>query len=123
MPHPQIGQLAAGGVGHEPGQPIPINIVEPQLRTRMRTLAANDDPHPGRPTGQVEQPSEVGDTRQPGRDPRPAWSSASAITFWWSAAVLRSRVTGSQQDGQRFPGPLRAVIDERAQPVEPETCV
>ena len=45
MPHFQVGQLAAGGVGHEPGQPIAVNIVEAQLCAGTGPLAANNDPH------------------------------------------------------------------------------
>ena len=82
MPDLQVGQLAAGGVGRERGQPVAVDVVESQLCAGVGPFAADDDPHPGRPAGQVDQPGELGGTRQLGRDPNPTWSSASAITFW-----------------------------------------
>ena len=45
----QIGQLPADAVGRERGQPVPVDIGEPQLRTRVWAFGPDDDPHPFRP--------------------------------------------------------------------------
>ena len=67
VPQLQVGQLAArpagGGVGGERGDPPPVGVGDPQLRAGVRALLADDDPHPGRPAGQVEQAGQLGDHR------------------------------------------------------------
>jgi hypothetical protein len=45
----QVGKLAAPGVGGEAGEAVAVDVGEPQLRARVRTFLADDDPHPGRP--------------------------------------------------------------------------
>ena len=40
-----------------------VDVGEPQLRAGVRPLLAGDDPHPGRPAGQVEQAGDVRDPR------------------------------------------------------------
>ena len=64
MPQLQASELAALGVGGEGGEPVPVDVGEPQLRPGMRPLLADDDTHPGRPAAGVQQPGDV-------RDPRP----------------------------------------------------
>jgi hypothetical protein len=54
------------GVGGEGGEPVPVDVGEPQLRPGMGPLLADDDPHPGRPGRQVHQ---AGDIRDPGPVP------------------------------------------------------
>jgi hypothetical protein len=61
VPQFQVRELAAFRVGGEGGEPVPVDIGEPQLRPGMRPLLADDDPHPGRPGGQVRQAGDVGD--------------------------------------------------------------
>ena len=41
--------------GREAANPVPVNVGEPQLRSGVRALLAGDDPHAGRPTGEVQQ--------------------------------------------------------------------
>jgi len=63
----EVGELgpgsAGGGVGRERGEAVPARVGDPQLRTGVRSLLADDDPHPGGPGGQVEQVGELGDPR------------------------------------------------------------
>jgi len=59
-------ELAFPGVGGERGEPVPVEVGEPQLRARVQALPADVDPHPGRPGGQVQQ---AGDVRDPGPAP------------------------------------------------------
>ena len=63
MPQFQIGQLPADAVGRERGQPVPVDIGEPQLRTRVRALRPDDDPHPFRPPVQVDDAGQFSDPR------------------------------------------------------------
>ena len=57
----QISELAAAGVGDERGQPQPVGVGEPQLCPGVRALLADDDPHPRRPPGQIQEPGELDD--------------------------------------------------------------
>ena len=54
----EVGELAAGttgsGVGGKGGDPVAVGVGQAQLRARVRAFAADDDPHPGWPAGQVE---------------------------------------------------------------------
>jgi hypothetical protein len=59
----QAGELAAFGVGGEGGEPVPVDIGEPQLRAGVRALLADDDPHPGGPVAGVQQARDVRDPR------------------------------------------------------------
>ncbi len=34
---------------------MPVGVGQPQLRARVRALATDDHPHPGRPAGEVHQ--------------------------------------------------------------------
>ena len=63
----EVGELAALRVGGERGEPVPVEVGEPQLGAGVRALLADDDPHPGRPGGKLQQP---GDVRDPGPVPR-----------------------------------------------------
>ena len=45
---------------------MPADVGEPQLRAGVGAFLADDDPHPGRPGGQVQQAGELGD---PGAGP------------------------------------------------------
>jgi hypothetical protein len=40
----EVGELPAGGVGDERGEPVPIGVGEPQLRTGVWAFPADDDP-------------------------------------------------------------------------------
>ena len=63
----QAGDLAGhhpvGGVGDEPGDPVPVGVGEPQLRTWMGAFLAQDQPGPFRPCRQVHQIGGFGDPR------------------------------------------------------------
>lgn len=59
-----VGSCPAGtGVGRERGDPVAVDVLEPQLRARVRTFLAHDDAHPVGPRAQIEQPGELGDPR------------------------------------------------------------
>jgi hypothetical protein len=62
----QVSELPFLRVGGEGGEPVPVEVGEPQLRARVRAFFPDDDPHPGRPGRQVQQP---GDVRDPGAVP------------------------------------------------------
>ena len=55
----QAGQLPRDdpgcGVGYERGHPHAVGVGEPQLRTRVGALFAQDKSGPGRLSGQVDQ--------------------------------------------------------------------
>ena len=59
----QVSELAAFRVGGESVEPVPVEVGEPQLRSRVRALLPHDDAHPGRPPGKVQQ---LGDVRDSG---------------------------------------------------------
>ena len=67
LPVPQIqpGQLPGNdpgrGVGDEPGDPVPVDIEERQLRAGVWSFLPQDHPAPGGPGRQVEQPGGFGD--------------------------------------------------------------
>ena len=63
VPQLQVRELAVLGVGGEGGEPVPVDVGEPQLRPGMGPFLADDDPHPGGPGRQVQQ---AGDVRDPG---------------------------------------------------------
>ena len=67
VPQLEVGQLtsraAGGGVGRKRGDPVAVDVGDPQLSAGMGPFLADDDPHPGRPAGQVEQAGELGDER------------------------------------------------------------
>jgi hypothetical protein len=63
VPQLQVSELALLRIGGEAGEPVPVDVGEPQLRARVRALLADDDPHPRGPAIQVRQP---GDVRDPG---------------------------------------------------------
>jgi hypothetical protein len=54
------GQLPAAGVGGEAGDPPPVTFDRPQLRAGVRHFAAGDDVGARRPSGQVQQPGQLG---------------------------------------------------------------
>ena len=55
------GELPTFGVGGERGEPVAVGVGEPQLGAGVWSFGADDDPHPGRPPGQVQQPGQFGD--------------------------------------------------------------
>jgi len=67
VPQLQVGQLPAGttsgGVGGERRDPVPVDVSDSQLRAGVGSFLADDDPHPRRPPGQVQQASQLGDPR------------------------------------------------------------
>ena len=63
VPQLEVGELALLRVGGEGGEPVPVEVGEPQLRSGVRALLADDDPHPRRPALQLQQ---AGDVRDPG---------------------------------------------------------
>jgi len=71
-PQLQAGELAAFGVGGQGGEPVPVDVGEPQLRPGVRAFLADDDPHPGRPATHVQQAGDV-------RHPRPVADLAAAV--------------------------------------------
>jgi hypothetical protein len=79
----EVGELAACGAGGEAGEPVPVDVGEPQLRAGVRALLADDDPHAIRPAIQVQQAGQLGDPRAGpdeavsvvGRGPRPGRGS------------------------------------------------
>jgi hypothetical protein len=46
VPQFEIGELAAGGVGGEGGDAVPVDAGQAQLRAGMWAFLAHDDPHP-----------------------------------------------------------------------------
>jgi hypothetical protein len=60
VPQFQVGQLPAAGVGGEAGDPRPVTFDRPQLRAEVRHFAAGDDPGARQPSGQVQQPGQLG---------------------------------------------------------------
>lgn len=57
-------ELALGGVGRERGEPVAVDVIEPQLRPGVRALAADDDAHPVGPVlVEIEQPGQFRDVR------------------------------------------------------------
>lgn len=64
MAHFEVRELALGGVGRERGEPVAVDVIEPQLRPGVRALAADDDAHPVRPVlVEIEQPGHFRDVR------------------------------------------------------------
>ena len=61
------GSCPPRGVRRERGEPVAVDVGEPQLRAGVGSFGADDDPHPGRPVRQVEQAGQFGD---PGPVPR-----------------------------------------------------
>jgi len=62
VPGFQERQLSGGGVGDEGLVTPAVGLLEQgQLGAGVGAFAAHDDPHPGRPGAQVEQPGEFGD--------------------------------------------------------------
>jgi hypothetical protein len=60
VPQFQVGQLPAAGVGGEAGDPRPVTFDRPQLRAEVRHFAAGDDAGARQPSGQVQQPGQLG---------------------------------------------------------------
>jgi len=63
----QVGQLGAGaaglGVGRERGDPVSVDVGDPQLRTGVWSFLADDHAHACRPPGHVQQGGQLGDPR------------------------------------------------------------
>ena len=59
MPELQLLEGAEGGVGGEGGESVAVDVVEPQLSAGVGPFAADDHPHPGRPTVEIQQSGEV----------------------------------------------------------------
>ena len=54
MPELELLEGAEGGVGREGGEPVAVDIIEPQLSAGVGSFPADDHPHPLGPAGQVE---------------------------------------------------------------------
>src|SRR5512135_3657632 len=61
VPQLEVGGLAAGAGGGEGGDAHAVTAGDRQLRAGVGTFFAEDDPHAGRPAGQVEQAGGLGD--------------------------------------------------------------
>jgi hypothetical protein len=68
VPQFQVSQLPGLSAGGKRGEPVPVDIGEPELRTRMRAFFADDDPHALRPGRQVQGPVSSA-THAPSRTP------------------------------------------------------
>ena len=53
--------MAAGGVGGERGDPVAVDVGDGELGAGVGAFLADDDPHPFRPAGEVEESGEFGD--------------------------------------------------------------
>lgn len=56
----QVSELPALRTGDEAGEPVAVDVGEPQLRARTRGLLAGDDPHPCWPAGKVQYAGDLG---------------------------------------------------------------
>jgi hypothetical protein len=63
VPQFQASELPALGAGGEAGDPVAVDVGEPQLRAGVRAFLAGDQPHPLRPGGQVQHAGDLGDLR------------------------------------------------------------
>ena len=61
VPELQVRELPAFRAGGQAGEPVPVDVGEPQLRPGMRALLADDDPHSRGPAVQVEHAGDLGD--------------------------------------------------------------
>ena len=63
----EVGELcsraAGAGVGRERGDAVPVDVGDAQLGAGVGSFLAGDDAHGGRPGGQVQQVSQLGDPR------------------------------------------------------------
>ncbi len=79
VPQFQTGDLTSNdtgfGVGDERGDPHPVGVGEPQLRTGMRAFFAQDQPGAGRPATEVDQVGGLG-------DPGPLADPAVGVDRW-----------------------------------------
>lgn len=56
----EAGELAALGVGEEGGEAVPAGVGEAQLRARVGTFPADDQPRAGRSCRQVQAAGDLG---------------------------------------------------------------
>lgn len=63
VPELEIGELPSCRVRDERCQPVAVNVLEAELRARMRAFPADDDAHTRRPLLQVHEPGELGNVR------------------------------------------------------------
>ena len=109
----EVGQLPAGGVGGERGDPVPVGVGDAQLRAGVGPFLAHDHPHPGRPRGQVQQPGDVGDPRAVadlavavvGRGPAVLGHLASAV-----AAKVSGRLNPTEYDSRCADQPVQELV-------------
>ena len=57
----EVLQLPAARVGGERGEPVTLDVIETELRARVRALSPHDHPHPVGPSGQIQQPRQLRD--------------------------------------------------------------
>jgi hypothetical protein len=63
VPQLEVGQLPRRSVGYERGDPVPVDVGDPQLAAWVWAFLAHDQPHPRGPAREVEQPSHLGHPR------------------------------------------------------------
>src|SRR5699024_5792242 len=112
VPDFEISQLAAFRVRRERRQPVPVDVIKPQLRTRVGPFTTDDDPHPGRPIVEVEDSGEL--------------SNVGAVTGFTAgvigrlprAQIRQLAVEVSRGGWQHPPNPVRqAALGEEVQAV------
>ena len=57
----EIVDLTPNAIGRESRQPESVGAAEPQLSSRVRPLLADDEPHPRRPAGEVDDAGGIDD--------------------------------------------------------------
>jgi hypothetical protein len=94
VPQFQVRELAFLRIGGESGEPVPVDVGEPQLRPGLRPLLADDDPHPGRLTSRDTTGSDA---------TGPASSGCSRKTAM-SARLSPPKATAAARSATIFPG-------------------
>jgi len=89
---------------------VAVDVGEPQLRARVQAFLAGDDPHPLRPSGQVQQAGQLGHSRAGAARLATTFpGSCSREQIWRGARQARSRRALSTADQEtlcafcRFP--------------------
>lgn len=92
----EIGELPAAGVRNERRQPVPVDVLEPELRAGVGPFAADDDTHPRRPAPEVHEAGELGNIR--------AITSASVGVVGRRPDVLGDQLVELDRVGEPAPG-------------------